>query len=309
MPLESGTFISDLVAANPPGTDGLAQTDDHLRLLKNVLKTTFPNLNGAVSATDEQLSLIGSDTLEFADGGATAPLLRSKTEPTLGFFRPSAGKLQLSNGKRLLGNGTVPIGSLHSFPKVPPSFLSGGTAGAAEYLELDGSLYLIADHPDLAAFLGTTFGGNGTTTFGVPNTKDTGRFLRSRTGSLAVGTPQANVIKNHVHALTTATAASGGSAHTHTGTTNAGSAHIHDIKQNRALVTGGSNFNAVTLVDDAATDLTGQSQPESAHTHTFTTASDGTHTHTLAGNTDNNTGGDATETRPEAFAVILAIKT
>lgn len=47
MPLESATYISDLVSTNPVGTDTESQGDDHLRLLKAVLKATFPNLGGA----------------------------------------------------------------------------------------------------------------------------------------------------------------------------------------------------------------------------------------------------------------------
>jgi hypothetical protein len=43
MALESGTFINDLVATNPPGTDLKSQGDDHLQLIKKVLKNTFPN--------------------------------------------------------------------------------------------------------------------------------------------------------------------------------------------------------------------------------------------------------------------------
>ena len=34
--IETGTHISDLNAANPVSTDGLAQCDDHLRLIKSV---------------------------------------------------------------------------------------------------------------------------------------------------------------------------------------------------------------------------------------------------------------------------------
>lgn len=56
MGLETGTFIDDLVIANPASTDGLAQADDHLRLIKTVLKTTFPNVDGAVTATPAQLN-------------------------------------------------------------------------------------------------------------------------------------------------------------------------------------------------------------------------------------------------------------
>jgi len=43
MPLEAGTYISDLVAGNPDGTDQRKEGDDHLRLIKRVMQTTLPN--------------------------------------------------------------------------------------------------------------------------------------------------------------------------------------------------------------------------------------------------------------------------
>ena len=51
MALESATYISDLNAANPAATDGLAQADDHFRLIKGAVKATFPNVTGAVTAS------------------------------------------------------------------------------------------------------------------------------------------------------------------------------------------------------------------------------------------------------------------
>lgn len=56
MPLESATYISGLVATNPSATDGCQQGDDHIRLIKSTLQTTFPNINGAVTATAADLS-------------------------------------------------------------------------------------------------------------------------------------------------------------------------------------------------------------------------------------------------------------
>ncbi len=48
MGLETGTFIDDLVTTNPLGaSDEVKQGDDHLRLIKSVLKTTFPNATKA----------------------------------------------------------------------------------------------------------------------------------------------------------------------------------------------------------------------------------------------------------------------
>lgn len=59
MGLEAATYINELVPTNPVGaTDPKAQGDDHLRLIKQVLQNTFPNINGVVNATDEQLNLV-----------------------------------------------------------------------------------------------------------------------------------------------------------------------------------------------------------------------------------------------------------
>lgn len=43
MALENGTYVKDLVITNPSGTDAISQGDDHIRLIKTVLKNTFPS--------------------------------------------------------------------------------------------------------------------------------------------------------------------------------------------------------------------------------------------------------------------------
>ena len=40
-------YIDDLVATNPAAGDNVSEGDDHIRGIKNVLKTTFPNIDGA----------------------------------------------------------------------------------------------------------------------------------------------------------------------------------------------------------------------------------------------------------------------
>lgn len=48
MALEAATYVNDLVTTNPVGaSDPKGQGDDHLRLIKTVLKNTFPNAVGA----------------------------------------------------------------------------------------------------------------------------------------------------------------------------------------------------------------------------------------------------------------------
>lgn len=51
-------YISDLVTTNPLSSDLASTGDDHMRCIKLALKTTFPNVNAAVTATDENLNLL-----------------------------------------------------------------------------------------------------------------------------------------------------------------------------------------------------------------------------------------------------------
>lgn len=54
--LESVTYISDLVVTNPLSNDPASQGDDHIRNLKVGIKTTFPNINAAITLTDENIN-------------------------------------------------------------------------------------------------------------------------------------------------------------------------------------------------------------------------------------------------------------
>lgn len=49
MGLEAATYIQDLVVTNPSGGDQKAQGDDHIRLIKSVLKNTFPGATAALT--------------------------------------------------------------------------------------------------------------------------------------------------------------------------------------------------------------------------------------------------------------------
>lgn len=46
--LESATYVSDLNTANPTAGDPVAQGDDHVRLIKSALKTTFPEASAPI---------------------------------------------------------------------------------------------------------------------------------------------------------------------------------------------------------------------------------------------------------------------
>lgn len=69
MALESGTYVKDLVSTNPPGTDAISQGDDHIRLIKSVLKNSFPSNSNAPIVPD--ISGNGDKYLQV-NSGATA---------------------------------------------------------------------------------------------------------------------------------------------------------------------------------------------------------------------------------------------
>ena len=97
MPLESASFINELVSANPPGSDPTAEGDDQIRLIKSALQGTFPNFTGALTATNAVLNAIDgrATTLE------TEAIRENGSNPFTG--NQSMGSNQLTN----VANGTT----------------------------------------------------------------------------------------------------------------------------------------------------------------------------------------------------------
>jgi len=63
MGVESATYISQLVATNPLVGDAVGEGDDHLKLIKSVLQSQFPNLTaGAVNTTQTEMNLLDGIT-------------------------------------------------------------------------------------------------------------------------------------------------------------------------------------------------------------------------------------------------------
>ncbi len=62
MGLETVTHISDLATANPLGTDPRSEGDNHIRNIKTAIKTDFPNISGAMTATHTELNVLDGVT-------------------------------------------------------------------------------------------------------------------------------------------------------------------------------------------------------------------------------------------------------
>ena len=62
MTIESATYISDLNTAYPEGGSLKSEGDNHMRLLKTVIKATLPNVTGAVTPTHTELNFVDGVT-------------------------------------------------------------------------------------------------------------------------------------------------------------------------------------------------------------------------------------------------------
>jgi microcystin-dependent protein len=135
-------------------------------------------------------------------------------------------------------NAYLPVGSIAMF---------GGDVAPAGWLICDGSILQVNQYPDLAQVLSSTYGGNGTTTFGLPNLQ--GRFPVGRSadaefaslglsGGVKTVTLTEQQIPSHKHQVPTHTHTQ--AAHTHTQ-----DPHLHSVNPPSFTTPSGGVHNHV----------------------------------------------------------------
>lgn len=67
MTVESATYINELVPANTNNASDASEGDDHIALIKTVLQATFPNVTGAVNATQAEMNALDGLTATVAE--------------------------------------------------------------------------------------------------------------------------------------------------------------------------------------------------------------------------------------------------
>ncbi len=102
MALESGTYINQLNSSNPTTSDDVAEGDDHLRLIKAVLKNQFSGLTGttAISSSEAELNILDGVT-------ATAAELNYLDVTTLGTSADSKALTQASGAVTIAADVTI----------------------------------------------------------------------------------------------------------------------------------------------------------------------------------------------------------
>ena len=98
MALESATYIDGLVISNPTGSDNISQGDEHLRLIKKVLKNTFPNADAAAEAIlavshNSRAGYTDVRTTVMSDSGLSCSHTKASASSTLYIMAQSEIKL------------------------------------------------------------------------------------------------------------------------------------------------------------------------------------------------------------------------
>lgn len=240
MPLETASFINGLNASNPAATDQIADADNHLRLVKSALLSTFPNITGALNATHTELNsvadgdtaatsttLVNADRLVVNDDGTMVQVALSDLITYL------TSNLNVTSS--MITDGTIATADLAD-ASVTAAKLAGGAAFSSGmvvpfagstapngWLMCFGQDVSRTIYADLFTAIASTYGaGDGSTTFNLPDLR--GRVIAGQdnmggTGANRLNTPYidgdvlGNTGGNDSVTLTTAQMP----AHTHTG--------------------------------------------------------------------------------------------
>ena len=238
MALETGTYIDSLNSANPVATDGLAQADDHLRLIKATIKATFPSITNAVNATHTEINtvadgstsatsttLVDADQLVVNDDGTMVQVELSDLKTYL--------TSNLSITSAMITDGTIATADIADNAITAAKLASGaafvsgmvmthaGTTAPSGWVLCYGQAISRTTYADLFTAIGTTYGsGDGSTTFNVPDLR--GRVVA---GQDDMGGASANRLTSPINGDTLG--ASGGSE-SHTLTLSEIPAHTHN---------------------------------------------------------------------------------
>ena len=158
----SGKYIDDLVSTNPTATDNVAQGDDHIRGIKNVLKLTLPNVAGAITPTHTELNYVDGVTsavqtqlnnkLTSANDGVTVAnlnLISTSSVPSVeakGTSGSTSGYIQLNCSEN--SHGIKLLGPPHSASANYTLTFPNDDGDANQYLKTNGSGVLDWDTVD-----------------------------------------------------------------------------------------------------------------------------------------------------------------
>lgn len=267
MALETGVnYISDLVSTNPASTDGLAQADDHLRIIKSAIQGTFPDVTNAVTSTHTELNIVDGDTAATATTLVDADRFVVNDDGTMVqvALTDLATYISANHSITQINGLTYPVadgnagdalttdgaGTLSFAPVV--SFLSGmiipyaGSTAPSGWLMCDGASHLTATYADLYTAIANNYGGDATY-FNVPDLR--GRVIA---GKDDMGGSSADRLTNQTGGLDGDTLGATGGAETHTLTEAQLPSHTHENTFGLGSINSNYAAGITSLIPNAA---------------------------------------------------------
>lgn len=155
MALETATYIDGLDPLNPEFDDLVREADDHMRLIKDTLKNTFPLAAGAIPITGDGSSAIITGSLSVSEAFDLAKGMRL-AEQADHFYTPGAGFAQLwlnASGELIFTDAAGSDENLSGHMQASPTplvneigvFVDGNTIRGFAGFEWDGSSFTIPD--------------------------------------------------------------------------------------------------------------------------------------------------------------------
>lgn len=274
MPVETFSYLDSLVATNPVTSEGIVNGDDHIRGIKSTLLATFPNITGAVQATQSQLDTVVS----IASRNSTVP----------------AGMMMDFGGTSAPTGWLACDGQQASRTTYADLFAAIGTTWGSG----DGSTTF--NVPNLINYFRRHRETSGLTLAGAVGTKKSPTNLaHTHTGSGSTSGSSAGTM-DHTHSI-------------NINSNTESNLHTHLFSVPGTLSGGGALVGSSAPSFQVPTTYNGDTGVQSAlHTHNVAGNSGGMdrsldHTHTYSFTTASS--GDASEARPYSATVLTCIKT
>lgn len=239
----SASFLTDLNENFPRSGDLIKEGDDHMRLIKRVLKLTMPGFNRALTITAEEMNYLDK-AITFGDG-----------DIHLNVGITSEANLSHNWNNAKMTNIADPVNAKDA---VNMQYLTSGAGLNAAWPV--GSIYISvkADNPSTTLKFGNWQAfGQGRVLLGAGGFTDSRGDARTFSGGQSGGT--------YAHQLTTAELAAHDHGHNLSGTTQPAGNHTHTVN---AINYGGGNHIGQGSNVIGGTNLTTSAAGD--HTHTLT---------------------------------------
>jgi hypothetical protein len=140
MPVETATYISQLSATNPLGTDAISEGDNQIRLVKSVLQAQFTSLGAAaVTATAAEVNLIDGYTGTTAELNTLDVTTQGTSEVSKVLTADASGDVTIADGAYDFDiashdgtNGLLLAGTLVTATATELNLIDGYTGTTAE---------------------------------------------------------------------------------------------------------------------------------------------------------------------------------